>query len=350
VKPTKAVVLAREPDRYDGGVAPALLPVANRPLLRHALDWLDDGGIREVAIVASAGIAAHAHDAAGDSSDWSFAANWVIQRPGESLGESLAALHGFTDDDPVVLHLADSLANQPLPRVLGDVDVDSLDAVVLTHDCEDSLAPVLDIRSRRCAQGANPWPRLDRSMSAGVAVVGADVLGTTVAFDAWPGRELNMLAEHLSGIGGNVRTRRAEAWWRFREDADTLLEGNRFALERLTGERVEAELTDCVIQGSVSMHPSARLDSSTVRGPVVIGAGAQLRSAYVGPFTSIGPNVLIEGAEVENSIVLAGASVTHLSMRLEGSVLGPSSRVFSDFQLPRAMRLNIGQGAAVAVT
>ena len=55
MNPTKAVVLAREPDRYDARVMPALLSVANRPLLRHALEWLEDGGIREVAIVASDG-------------------------------------------------------------------------------------------------------------------------------------------------------------------------------------------------------------------------------------------------------------------------------------------------------
>ena len=41
------MVLAREVDRYDAGVRPALLPVANRTLMRHALEWLEDGGIRE---------------------------------------------------------------------------------------------------------------------------------------------------------------------------------------------------------------------------------------------------------------------------------------------------------------
>ena len=108
-------------------------------------------------------------------------------------------------------------------------------------------------------------------------------------------------------------------------------------------------MRDCEIQGAVSIHPSARLESSTVRGPAVIGAGAQIHSAYVGPFTSIAADVLIEGAEIENSIVLAGVSITHLNTRLEGSIIGPGARVFRDFRLPRAMRLNIGQGAEVVV-
>ena len=345
--PTKAVVLAREPDRYDAGVRPALLSVANRTLMRHALEWLEDGGIREVAIVASDGIADHAREAMGCDSDWSLATTWVPQHPGESLGESLAALTGFLDDEPFVLHLADSLAKDRLPRVLGDVAVDDLGAVVLTHGSGGGgLAPVVDIRSRR--GGGNGYA-LDASASAGVAVMGAGVLATTDALEAWPGGELNALADHVSGIGGSVHMRPTEAWWRFGDAADTVLAGNRFALESLRGEPVKAQVRDCEIQGAVSIHPSARLESSTVRGPAVIGAGARVHSAYIGPFTSVAADVLIEGAEIENSIVLAGASITHLSTRLEGSILGAGTRVFRDFRLPRAMRLNIGQGGEVVV-
>ena len=350
MNPTKAVVLAREPGRYDTGVTPALLSVANRPLMRHALEWLQDGSIQEVAIVASDGIAHHAREAVGGSSEWSFETSWLCQHPGESLGETLAALTAFIDDEPFVLHLADSLAKDRLPCVLGGVEVDDLGAVVLTHGFGSGLAPVVDIRSRRGTAGGQHPCALDASASAGVAVMGAGVLATTDTLDARPGRELNALADHLSGIGGSVKTRRTEGWWRFDDAADTVLDGNRFALERLEAEPVEAQMRDCEIQGAVSIHPSARLESSTVRGPAVIGAGAQLHSAYIGPFTSIAANVLVEGAEIENSIVHAGVSITHLTTRLEGSIIGPGARVFRDFRLPRAMRLNIGQGAEVVVT
>ena len=81
----------------------------------------------------------------------------------------------------------------------------------------------------------------------------------------------------------------------------------------------------------------------------MIAAGACLRDAYVGPYTSIGEDVLVEGAEIEYSIILRGASVTHLGGRLEASVVGANARVFRDFRLPRAMRLNVGEGAEVSL-
>ena len=76
--------------------------------------------------------------------------------------------------------------------------------------------------------------------------------------------------------------------------------------------------------------------------------------SYIGPYTSIGADVRIEGAEVERSIILPGASIMHIGGRLVGSVVGRDARVFRDFSLPRALRLNVGDGGevscAVAVT
>jgi glucose-1-phosphate thymidylyltransferase len=341
VTPKKAVLLVREPIRDGGGVTPALVSVANRPLIAHALDWLEEGGVREVAIVASDRIAERAWKAVGDGPKRSLRTSWLHQFPGESLGESFQALTGFLQEDPCVLHLADSLSRESFARVLGDSQVHDVGAVFLMHGSAPALAPVVDIRSGRCTHGEN---------AAGVAVVGGGVLSTADALDARPGSELNELANHLSSVGGEVEFRSAEAWWRFRDAAGTMLEGNRFALERLRGAPVDAELRDSMVEGAVLIDPSARLVSSTVRGPVVIGPNVGLSSAYIGPYTAVGPNVLIEGAEIENSIVLAGASVTHLNMRLEGSVIGPGARVYKDFRIPRAMRLNVGRGAEVAMT
>jgi glucose-1-phosphate thymidylyltransferase len=154
----------------------------------------------------------------------------------------------------------------------------------------------------------------------------------------------------VSRLGGTVRTQPAQGWWRVGQGPEAALDGNRFALEGLRGEPVVADVTGSRIQGAVSIHPSASVESSIVRGPAVIGAGACVRAAYVGPYTSIGEHAIVEGAEIEHSIVLAGASVSHLGTRLEASIIGPGARVSSDFRLPRAIRMNIGQGAEVALT
>ena len=59
-----------------------------------------------------------------------------------------------------------------------------------------------------------------------------------------------------------------------------------------------------------------------MRGPAIIGAGARLTDCYVGPYTAIGEDCVIENAEVEHSILLAGSVVRDLAGRMESSLLG----------------------------
>jgi glucose-1-phosphate thymidylyltransferase len=358
VKPSKAVILARDPAVDRNGAAPArrvgnweapapaLLPVANRPLLGHALEWLGAAGIREFVVVAGNRLATDAREALGEGL-WPLEIDWLEQGDGETLGESLAALTGFVDGEPFVLHLADSLARQPLGTVLAGDCPGALGAVVVVHGSDDMGQSVVDIRERLGAGRGSAPPELGRS--AGVAVLGAQVLEQVADLDAWPGRELNVLAERVNQLGGEVRVCHASGWWRFGRGAEAALEGNRFALESLPETPLRGEIIDSRIQGNVSIHPTARLESSIVRGPAVIGAGVRLRDAYVGPYTSIGNDVVIEGAEVEHSIVMPEASIRHLGGRLEASVVGPHARVFRDFRLPRALRLSVGRGAEVSL-
>ena len=70
------------------------------------------------------------------------------------------------------------------------------------------------------------------------------------------------------------------------------------------------------------LEPGASLIRSVVRGPAVIGAGARVEDAYIGPYTSIGDDVHVRRSEVEHSIVLAGSVVEDLGTRMEASLLG----------------------------
>lgn len=103
------------------------------------------------------------------------------------------------------------------------------------------------------------------------------------------------------------------------------------------------------IEGRVQIHPTATVTTSVIVGPVVVGEGAEVFNAYIGPYTSIGAQARIEGAEIERSIVSPGASIVHVGARLVSSLVGRGAHVFRDFSLPRAMRLCVGEGDEVAL-
>jgi glucose-1-phosphate thymidylyltransferase len=49
-----------------------------------------------------------------------------------------------------------------------------------------------------------------------------------------------------------------------------------------------------------------------VRGPAILGEGALLVDAEVGPWTSVGPRVVIERSRVERSVLLEGSRIADI--------------------------------------
>ncbi len=97
------------------------------------------------------------------------------------------------------------------------------------------------------------------------------------------------------------------------------------------------------------IEAGARLERATVRGPAVIGAGAVVRDAYIGPYTAVGDRCVIEGAEVEHSILLEGASVRGLDGRMESSLLGRDVAISRGARQPRAYRFMVGDQSEIGI-
>ena len=357
VTPTKAVILAHPQDVLRSAGSPPrfardslppapLLSVANRPLVAHALSWLEQSGVREAAVIVPCDLAEAVRCAVAGAAPM-LDISWLEQVPDETLPCSLGRVSDFLDGEQFVLHMADSVAKESLGSLMSEADDDEVEALLMEDESNAAgLGQVVELRASR-----NGGWRTRSSKAAGVAVLCADSVEAAHSLDIRSDFVAEALAEAIGDRGGCVRTRCVRDWWRFRGGgADALLDGNRFALEGQSADLAEAQVVDSKIQGPVVAHPLARIESSIVRGPAVIGARANLRNAYVGPYTSIGDDVVVEGAEIEHSVILAGACISHLGGRLEASVVGPKSKVFRDFRLPRALRLTLGEGAEVSLT
>jgi glucose-1-phosphate thymidylyltransferase len=150
--------------------------------------------------------------------------------------------------------------------------------------------------------------------------------------------------------GGRVRVQPVDGCLPCHGDLNALLDCNRRMLEQLEGDATAALLEDCEVQGHVIVHPTAEVRRSTLRGPLIIGPGARLTDAYVGPYSSIGAHVKIEGAEIEHSIVLPRAELAFVGTRIESSVIGEGARVARAFRKPSSLRMSIGNGAEVLLS
>ena len=365
----KGVVVVPNTTRWTGpwlGATrrPSLQRVANRPIVCHVLDTMLAAGIVDIAILAS-------DDAIGEISACISAEGppgacvhyLGLARDG-SRDEALAAVAQFAGEAACVLHLANGMLGEPLERFAESLHRDSLDALLLVQD-DGQETRRLRLVARRALSTAvdssTPMPA-----GAGVCLLGPGALRPAVdagraaaeqaasaQADAAPceqALDLGLVAQTLAREGGRVHTHAAQKWCLFDGDAHALLDMNRATLDRLDPEATTLDATDGNrFEGAIAIHPSACVSSSVIIGPAIIGADALIADSYIGPHTSIGERVRIEGSELERSIVLADASLLHVGGRLVASIVGREARIFRDFSMPRALRLQVGDGDEVAL-
>ena len=304
------------------GCPKPLFPVANRPILFHNLEALRAAGVLEPTILVERDGAAAIERAVGDGSDWGLSVRYAEYVPAIGLSGALKAGDPFVGDEPVLVQLGDALLAGRLHEHIAAFAREGLDALAL--------------RLERPAGHAGRWPAPALMLSPR-------------AFSMLQARP-EAAADPVAGVrawGGRVRVERVDGCLPCHGEQGSILDCNRRMLEGLVGDVADGLLCDCRVQGEVVVHSSARVERSTLRGPAIIGPHAEISDAYVGPYTSIGAGAVIEAAEVEHSIVLAGAELRFLGTRLESSVIGEGARVTRGFDVPNALRMTVGDGADV---
>jgi glucose-1-phosphate thymidylyltransferase len=329
----------------------ALEPVANRPIALHVLDALESAGADEIVVASSTRRAAEVRECfepaqRPDGPKLRF----VTRRGVVDIDGALGLAEPVVDGAPCVVHLGSGLLNEPLQPLLGRLPGDWPDVVLMMHQDEPAdgrlahLAGGLPVRRHDTAR-ANPGV-------AGVCLFGAYGL-SRARVDARQERcdaDLKQVADWLVGHGGSCDILRVSGWRQYVGNPLDLLELNRMTLDRLDIATATPGDHDNRLEGRVLIDEAASVRSSVIVGPTVIGPGAYISDAYIGPYTSVGPRAVVEGAEVERSIVDVGAAIKHVGGRLASCVIGRNARVFRDFSLPRATRLRIGEGAEVALS
>ena len=84
-----------------------------------------------------------------------------------------------------------------------------------------------------------------------------------------------------------------------------------------------------------------------MRGPAIIGPTPSSPTPTSAPTRPSAPGVIIEAAEIEYSIVLAGAELRFVGTRLESSIIGRDARIARAFDPPATMRMSVSDGVEV---
>jgi glucose-1-phosphate thymidylyltransferase len=277
---------------------------------------------------------------------------YIVQDEPLGLAHAVLTAEPFLGSSAFVMYLGDNLLQGGIADLVAAFREHSPDALIL-------LTPVLDPEQYGVAELSNgavvrlvekpPEPKTDLAL-VGVYMFTPLVHEAARAI-APSGRgelEITDAIQHLVDSGRRVEPHIVRGWWKDTGRLEDMLAANRLVLDTIEA-RVEGSLEDSQVDGRVVIDAGARLERCTVRGPAIIGAGAHLVDCYVGPYTAIGEGCEIQNAEVEHSILLAGAAVKHLDGRMESSLLGRNVRIGRARRQPRAYRFLVGDNSEIGI-
>jgi glucose-1-phosphate thymidylyltransferase len=305
---------------------------------------MQGAGVEELVLTGSADVLIDVRGCLAGYRSGALHLDYVIADNDSGRGASLRAASEAIGAAPCIVHVGDGLLDHPLRPYSHRLQELSLDAILLCQRPGSGAA--MPGRHEQPISPSVPGLLGD----AGVGIFGPGAFREACQSRAAPAPgSLGEVAQQLSEVGGQIQVSLADGWRRYRGNPVDLLEMNRLALELMSPQFCQPAGTQNRIEGRVQIDRTATVTTSVIVGPVVVGEGAEVTNAYVGPYTSIGAGARIEGVEIERSIISPGASVMHVGGRLVSSLVGRGAHVFRDFSLPRAMRLRVGEGDEVAL-
>jgi glucose-1-phosphate thymidylyltransferase len=333
--------------------AKQLVPVANKPVLFYGIEALVDAGIEEIGIIIAPETGAEIRRTAGDGSAFGARITYILQDEPAGLAHAVLTAEEFLEDQPFVMYLGDNLLRDGLRGLVSNFREHEPDALILLTPVEDPGSyGVAELRGDEVVRLVEK----PKDPPSNLALVGVYLFGSPI-FDAarslkpsWRGElEITEAIQALIDDGRRVESEVVTGWWKDTGQLADMLEANRLVLEEIEA-RVEGEVDgESRVEGRVVLEPGASVAGSVVRGPAVIGAGARIENAYIGPYTSIGDDVTVRRSEVEHSIILSGSVVEDLGTRMEASLLGRDVRMVRSSGMPKTLRMLVGDRCEIEI-
>lgn len=331
-------------------LAKQLVPVANRPILHYVVEKLIAAGISQIGIVISPETGEQIRKSLQEG-HFDAAFTFILQVEPKGLAHAVKTARPFLGDSPFVMYLGDNLIGSDIAELVSRFRKGDDEALILLKDVEDPRmfgVAVVDGEGRVVRLVEKP-----ARPPSNLALVGVYLFGRRI-FDAIDSLSPSARGEYeitdaiqtLVDWGLPVQTARLRTWWLDTGKKDDLLEANRTVLDEWAKPDMRGTVVESTIVGRVCVEKGALVEHSLVRGPAVIGEGAVLRDARIGPFTSIGPGCVVENSSVDYSVIMERARISGVE-RLDASLVGCRSRIVRRMRRDMSVSLCVGDDAEI---
>jgi glucose-1-phosphate thymidylyltransferase len=333
--------------------AKQLMPIANKPVLFRVIEAIRDAGINEIGIVIG-DTGEEIRQAVGTGNQWGVHITYIPQAAPLGLAHAVKISQEFLGDERFVMFLGDNVIQggiSPLIRQFADSDWNS--QIVLTKVEEPEHYGVAELDEHQQILRLVEKPRVPPSNLALVGIYMFDhhiFEAVNAIAPSWRGElEITDAIQWLVDHGRRVFPYIHSGWWIDTGKSSDMIAANDRVLSEISY-RVEGFVDrDSKIDHLVRIEAGAEIINSVVRGPVIIGEGCRIVNSYVGPFTSIYHNTVIENSEIEHSIVLDNSRISDIPSRIQDSIIGREVEVNYSPIKPKAYKMTLGDNSKVGL-
>ena len=349
-----------------------LIPIAGKPMLFYALEHLSNAGIKDIGININIG-ERELQPVIGDGKKWGVKITYREQTGGAlGVAHILRVWKDWVGDSDFVFYLGDNIILGGVDKLINKFKKDKVDALLALSAVNDPQRfGVPTIKNGKIIKvDEKPSRPASNFAVTGLYIYNKNIFKAVDKIKPSTRGELEISDAHTSLIeqGYKVGYEEITGWWKDTGKPEDLLEGNQLVLSskfqvssflpagdppqgdnfQKTAKKNIIIDKEVVIQGKVEIGKGTKIvGKSMIRGPVVIGENCVITDSYIAPFSSIGNNVEIYGAEIENSIVMDGADI-HCRARIVDSIIGSNVLITPKTEtFPSGHKLIIGENSAV---
>lgn len=331
-----------------------LIPLAGKPMLQHAIEKLVDAGITEIIININPGDT-EIREAIGTGEKFGANIQYLEQEGGpKGIAHVVRCAEPLIGAEPFIFYLGDNVILGSLNKFVERFTAEGPDAMLALAKIQNPQrfgVPIIQNGKIVKVLEKPKDPPCDLAVT-GIYLMSSRIFDAVKAIPPSPRGEYE-LADAFTWLleqGGNITYEEITGWWKDTGTPEDLIEGSALLLHERQNKdwRLEGEIRPgAVVRGKVSIGKGAVIGSGAViRGPVTIGESCRLDNCYIGPNTVIGSFCVIDGAEIERSIIFDSCKIS--DVHLADSLIGKNAVICKEPSVvPKGSKLIVGEHGRV---
>lgn len=335
-----------------------LLPLANKPMIFHAIEKVVEAGVTDIYINTNPG-ETELQKHIGDGGHWGVRITFFEQTGGpQGIAHVVNEARSFIGDEPFMFYLSDNILLGSLTEMVDSFHAGNYHCMLALSEVQDPQrfgVPVFDKENKL----VDVWEK-PQDPPNNFAVTGIYLYGPRVFFDAFDkiGKssrgeyEISDIHSHFLKNGKTVGYKEITGWWKDTGKPHDLLVANKLLLDMMK----ESSLPESVIfppsssaSGTVHIGRGTQIgENVTLVGPVIIGENCVLKNCTIGPYVTLGQGTEIQQATISNSILLDNC-VIDCKITIDDSLIGKSVIFRHRSKEPEGHRMIVGDKTVIEI-